>query len=139
MRGHEHSKGMSKSKTGLQSLSQGSWERVWNGEGQAGSGTRSSENRTKVCGWMGYAVGDLRTSLGHGEVWIGVLVQCYTECNSWKGYGAADDLWIPAKEAVGAKCVTVVTPRVTPRVAVVTPRVTPRVVVVTPSQLQYLL
>ena len=21
----------------------------------------------------------------------------------WKGYGAADDLWIPAKEAVGAK------------------------------------
>ena len=43
---------------------------------------RSSENRTKVCGWMGYVVGDLRTSSGHGEVWIGVLVQCYTECNN---------------------------------------------------------
>ena len=42
---------------------------------------RSSENRTKVCGWMGHMVGDLRTSSGHGEVWIGVLVRCYTECN----------------------------------------------------------
>ena len=41
----------------------------------------SSKNRTKVCEWMGYAVGDLRTSLGHGEVWIGVPVQCYMECN----------------------------------------------------------
>ena len=81
MQGHEHSKGMSKSKTGLQSLSQGSQERVWNGEGRAGSGTWSFENRTKVCGWMGYTVGDLRTSLGHGEVWIGVPVQCYMECN----------------------------------------------------------
>ena len=34
----------------------------------------SSENGTKVCGWMGYAVGDLRTSSGYGEVWIEVLV-----------------------------------------------------------------
>ena len=33
-------------------------------------------------GWMGYTVGDLRTSLGHGEVCIGVLVRCYMECNS---------------------------------------------------------
>ena len=63
MQGREHSKGMSKSEMGLQSLSQGSRERVWNREGQAGSGPRSSENRTKVCGWMGYTVGDLRSSL----------------------------------------------------------------------------
>ena len=42
----------------------------------------SSENRTKVCEWMGYAIGDLRTSSGYGEVWIGVLVWCYMECNS---------------------------------------------------------
>ena len=27
-------------------------------------------------------VGDLRMSLGHGDVWIGVPVQCYTECNT---------------------------------------------------------
>ena len=26
-------------------------------------------------------VGDLRTSSGCGEVWIGVPVQCYMECN----------------------------------------------------------
>ena len=43
---------------------------------------RSSENRTKVCGWMGYMVGDLGTSLGHRDMWIGVPVQCYTECNT---------------------------------------------------------
>ena len=82
MQGHERSKGMSKSKMGLQSLGQGSWERIWNGEGQGGSGMWSSKNRTRVCGWMGYVVGDLRTSSGHGEVWIGVPVQCYTECNT---------------------------------------------------------
>ena len=82
MQGREHSKGMSKSKMGLRSLGQGSWERVWDGEGRAGSGMRSSKNRTKVCGWMGYAVGDLGTSLDHGEVWIGVPVRCYMECNS---------------------------------------------------------
>ena len=81
MQGREHSKGMSKSEMGLQSLGQGSRIRVWNGEGRAGSGMRSSKNGTKVCGWMGYAVGDLRMSLGHGDVWIGVLVRCYTECN----------------------------------------------------------
>ena len=50
MQGHERSKGMSKSEIGLQSLSQGSWERVWNGEGQAGLGIQSSKNRIKVCG-----------------------------------------------------------------------------------------
>ena len=36
----------------------------------------------KVCGWMGYTVGDLRTSLGYGEVCIRVLVRCSMECNS---------------------------------------------------------
>ena len=79
---------MSKSKTGLQSLGQGSRKRVWNREGQAGSSTQSSKSRTKVCGWMGYTVGDLRASLGHGEVWIGVPVWCYTECSTlqkWQG------------------------------------------------------
>ena len=44
----------------------------------------SSKNGTKVCGWMGYALGDLRTSSGHGDVWIRVPVQCYTECNNCK-------------------------------------------------------
>ena len=82
MQGHKHSEGMSKSEMGLQSLGQGSWKRVWNGESRAGSSTWSSENRTKVCEWMGYAVGALRTSLGHGEVWIGVPVRCYTLCNN---------------------------------------------------------
>ena len=57
-------------------------ERVWNGEGQAGSGTWSFKNRTKVYGWMGYTVGGLGTSSGHGEVWIRVPMRCYTECNT---------------------------------------------------------
>ena len=83
MQGRERSKGMSKPETGLRSLGQGSQERVWNREGWAGSSTWSSENRTKVCGWMGYVVGDLRTSWGHEEVWIGVPVRCYTECNKF--------------------------------------------------------
>ena len=43
---------------------------------------RSSKNGTKVCGWMGYTVEGLRTSLGHGDMWIGVPVQCYMECNT---------------------------------------------------------
>ena len=30
---------------------------------------------------MGYVVGDLRASSGYGEVWFGVPVWCYTECN----------------------------------------------------------
>ena len=50
MQGRKCSKGMSKSETGLQSLGQGSRERVWSGECQAGSGTQSSKNRIKVCG-----------------------------------------------------------------------------------------
>ena len=44
----ECSKEMSKSEMGLESLGQGSQERVWNREGQAGSGTQSSKNRIKV-------------------------------------------------------------------------------------------
>ena len=38
---------------------------------------------TKVCGGTGYAVEDFRTSLGHGDTWIGVPVQCYIECNNF--------------------------------------------------------
>ena len=56
MQGREHGEGMSKSKMGLQSLGQGSQIRAWSREGQAGSSTWSSENGTRVCGWMGYAV-----------------------------------------------------------------------------------
>ena len=82
MQGRERSEGMSKSETGLRSLGQGSQIRVWSGVGQAGLSMQSSKNRTKVCGWMGYVAGDLRTSLGHGDVWIGVPVWYYTECNS---------------------------------------------------------
>ena len=51
MQGRKRSEGMSKSEMGLQSLSQGSQIREWNGEGQAGSGMQSSENGTKVDGW----------------------------------------------------------------------------------------
>ena len=68
MQGHGNSEEMSKSKMGLRSLGQGSQKTVWNKEGWAGSSMWSSKNRTKACGWMGYAVGDLRTSSGHGEV-----------------------------------------------------------------------
>ena len=81
MQGCERGEVKSKPETGLQSLGQGSWIRARNREGWAGSSTWSSENGTKVCGWMGYAVEDLRMSLGRGNTWIRVLVQCYTECN----------------------------------------------------------
>ena len=37
---------------------------------------------TKVCGGTGYAVEDFRTSLGRGDAWIRVPVQCYTESNN---------------------------------------------------------
>ena len=92
--------GMSKSETRLQSLGQGSQKRVWDGEGWAGSSTRSSENRTKVCGWMGYVVGDLRTSLGPGEVWIGVLVWCYMECNSQQACDIVGKVSVPTNNCV---------------------------------------
>ena len=75
-------KGKSKPKTGLRSLGQGSWIRAWNGEGWAGSRCGVLETETKVCGGMGYMVEDFRSSLGRGDVWIGVLVRCYMECNS---------------------------------------------------------
>ena len=81
MQGHERGKGMSKSKTGLRSLSQGSWIRAWNGEGRAGSRCRVLKTETKVCEGMGYAVEYFRTSSGRGDAWIGVPVRCYTECN----------------------------------------------------------
>ena len=83
MQGRQHGEGRSKSEMGLRSLGQGSWIRVRHGEGWGGSSMQSSKNGTKVCGWMGYMVGDLRTSSGHGDVWIGVLVRYYTECNTF--------------------------------------------------------
>ena len=64
MQGRECSKGMSKSEMGLQSLGQDSPKRVWTREGRVGLSTWSSKNRTKVYGWRGYTVGDLRTSSG---------------------------------------------------------------------------
>ena len=82
MQGCEYSGGIGKSETGLQSLSQSSQKRVWDRESRAGLSIQSSENRTKVCGWMGYVVGDLGTSSDYGEVWIGVLVWCYIPCNT---------------------------------------------------------
>ena len=82
MQGRERSEGMSKSETGLQSLSLGSWIRARNREGRAGLSMQISKNETKVCGWMGYTVEGLRTSSGRGDAWIGVLVRCYTECNT---------------------------------------------------------
>ena len=81
MQGRKHGEGKSKPETGLQSLGQGSWIRARNREGQAGSRCGVSKMRSKVCGgwdtrWK------FRTSLGHGDMWIGVPVQCYTECNT---------------------------------------------------------
>ena len=81
MQGRECGEGMSKSETQLRSLGQSSWIRARNREGQAGSRCGVPKTETKVCGWMGYMVEDFRTSLGHGDAWIGVPVWCYTECN----------------------------------------------------------
>ena len=52
------SEGKSKPEMGLQSLSQGSWIRAWNGEGQAGSRCRVPKMETKVVeGWdMGWKI-----------------------------------------------------------------------------------
>ena len=82
MQGRERGEGKGKPKMGLQSLSQGSQIRAWNGEGWAGSRCGVPETETKVCGGTGYAVEDFRLSLGHGDAWTGVPVRCYTECNS---------------------------------------------------------
>ena len=68
---------------GLRSLGQGS--RIRNGEGQAESRCRGLKMETKVCGRVGYTVEYFRMSLGHGDVWIGVLVWCYMECNMLLG------------------------------------------------------
>ena len=81
MQGSKRGKGKSKPEMGLRSLGQGSRIRARNGEGQAGSRCGVPKMETKVCGGTGYAVGDFRTSLGRGDVWIGVPVRCYTECN----------------------------------------------------------
>ena len=81
MQGHKRGEGKSKPETGLQSLGQGSWIRAWNREGQAGSRCGVLKTETKVCGGAGYVVEDFRKSLGRGDVWIGVPVRCYTECN----------------------------------------------------------
>ena len=82
MQGRKCGEGKSKPEMGLQSLGQGSRIRARNGEGWAGSRCGVLKMETKVCGGTGYAVEDFRTSLGRGEAWIGVLVQCYTECNT---------------------------------------------------------
>ena len=36
---------------------------------------------TKVCGGTGYTVEDFRMTLGRRDMWIGVPVRCYMECN----------------------------------------------------------
>ena len=82
MQGREHGEGMSKSEMGLRSLGQGSQVRAWNGEGWAGLRCGVPKMETKVCGGMGYAVEDFRTSLDCGDTWIRVPVRCYTECNN---------------------------------------------------------
>ena len=77
--GRKRGEGKSKPEMGLRSLGQGSWIRAQNGEGRAGLRCGVLKTETKVCGGTGYMAGDFRTSLGHGDVWIGVLVRCYTE------------------------------------------------------------
>ena len=42
---------------------------------------------------MEHAVGDLRVSLGHGEVWIRVPVRCYMECNTVDQCSLFEDLY----------------------------------------------
>ena len=61
MQGREHSRGMSKSKTGLQSLGQGSWKRY--GSGRVGQG--------RVCGVLKT---ELRFVDG-GNTWWEILEQ----------------------------------------------------------------
>ena len=85
MQGRKRSEGKSKPETGLRSLSQGSRIRARNREGRAGSRCGVPKMEIKVCGGMGYMVGDFRTSLGRGDAWIGVPVRCYTECNRLPG------------------------------------------------------
>ena len=82
MQGREHGKQKSKPNMGLQSLGQGSQIKARNGENWAGLRCGVQKTETKVCGGVGYTVEDFRMSLGHGDVWIGVPVWCYTECNT---------------------------------------------------------
>ena len=67
---------------------------------------QSFKNGTKVCGGMGYVVEGLRTSLGCEDVWIGVLVQCYTECNT-------QEVFIPLKSVLTKPRNEGIMPRVT--------------------------
>ena len=60
---------------------------------------------------MGYAVGDLRMSLGHGDVWIGVPVRCYMECNIQDASGSQSAIVIGVKEVyknVRSSCVSLI-------------------------------
>ena len=78
---HELGEGKSKSEMGLRSLGQGSQIRAQNGVGRVGSRCGVPKMETKVCGGTGYMVEGFRMSLGRGDMWIRVPVQCYTECN----------------------------------------------------------
>ena len=43
------------------------------------------KTETKFFGGTGYVVEVFRMSLGCGDMWIGVPVRCYTECNNIVG------------------------------------------------------
>ena len=73
MQGCKHSKGMSKSEMGL-------WK-PWSGYPGMGM-ERGSENRIKVLRIEWVLSKSLGMNSGHGEVWIGVPVRCYMECNN---------------------------------------------------------
>ena len=82
MQGQERGEGKSKPEMGLRSLGQGSQIRARKGKGRAGSRCGVPKTETKVCGGVGYMVEDFRMSLGCGDAWIRVPVQCYMECNT---------------------------------------------------------
>ena len=80
MQGCERGEGKSKPEMGLRSLGQGSRIRARNGEGQAGSryGVPKMELRFvegRDTRW------EILERAWVGDVWIGVPVRCYTECN----------------------------------------------------------
>ena len=74
MQCRECGEGKSKSETGLQSLGQGSWIRARNGEGQAGSYAEFRKWKLRFVEGRDMRWKFFRTSLGHGDVWIGVPV-----------------------------------------------------------------
>ena len=79
--GSRHGEGKSMPKTGLQSLSQGSWIRAWSGEGRAGSRHGVPKMETKVVEDR-----DTRWKVLEGA-WVvgtrGSEFQCCTECNTY--------------------------------------------------------